>query len=124
MYSNLPSHTDFEHYFDETLAIRNKPKHPKKGEYKEKNRRTPSKKTKEPPKRVNHNWNIKFLTPLLTREAYQIVYVYQKKSILDRCSLLFCFLAPSVVFLFPPLPFFQDMKILCPSLFWLDSDHY
>jgi hypothetical protein len=51
MYSNLPSHTDFEHYFDETLAIRNKPKHPKKGEYKEQNGRTPSKKTKEPPKR-------------------------------------------------------------------------
>jgi hypothetical protein len=66
MYWNLPSHKDFEHYFDETLEIRNKPKHPKKGEYKEQNGRTPSKKTKEPPKRVNHKWNIKFLTPLLS----------------------------------------------------------
>jgi hypothetical protein len=31
-----------------------------------------SKKTKEPPKRVNHKGNIKFLNPLLSQEAYQI----------------------------------------------------
>jgi hypothetical protein len=31
-----------------------------------------SKKTKEPPKRVNHKENIKFLNPLLSQEAYQI----------------------------------------------------
>jgi hypothetical protein len=30
------------------------------------------KKTKEPPKKVNHKGNIKFLKPLLLREAYQI----------------------------------------------------
>jgi hypothetical protein len=39
MYWNLPSYMDFEHYFDETLGIRNEPKHPKKGEYKEQNGR-------------------------------------------------------------------------------------
>jgi hypothetical protein len=44
---------------DETLLIKNKPKHPKKGEYKEQNGRThTSKKTKEPPKRPNHKGNI------------------------------------------------------------------
>jgi hypothetical protein len=32
----------------------------------------PSKKTKEPPKKANHKGNIKFLNPLLMREAYQI----------------------------------------------------
>jgi hypothetical protein len=31
-----------------------------------------SKKTKEPPKRVNHKGNIKLLNPLLSQEAYQI----------------------------------------------------
>jgi len=31
-----------------------------------------SKKIKEPPKRANHKWNIKFLNPLLSLEAYQI----------------------------------------------------
>jgi hypothetical protein len=31
-----------------------------------------SKKTKEPPKRVNHKGNIKFPNPLLLQEAYQI----------------------------------------------------
>jgi hypothetical protein len=31
-----------------------------------------SMKTKEPPKRANHKGNIKFLNPLLSREAYQI----------------------------------------------------
>jgi hypothetical protein len=31
-----------------------------------------SKKTKEPPKRVNHKGNIKFLSPFLLRKAYQI----------------------------------------------------
>jgi hypothetical protein len=31
-----------------------------------------SKKTKEPPKRGNHEGNIKFLSPLLLQEAYQI----------------------------------------------------
>jgi len=107
---------DFEHYFDETLGIRNEPKHPKKGEYKEQNGRTLSKKTKEPPKRVNHKWNIKFLTPpSFPKKHIKYFKFIRKKCISDHCSLLFCF---------PPLPFFQDMKILCPSLFWLDSDHY
>jgi hypothetical protein len=31
-----------------------------------------SKKMKEPPKRVNHKWNIKFLNPFCSPEAYQI----------------------------------------------------
>jgi hypothetical protein len=31
-----------------------------------------SKKTKEPPKRMNHKGNIKFLNPLLSQETYQI----------------------------------------------------
>jgi hypothetical protein len=31
-----------------------------------------SKKMKEPPKRVNHKWNVKFLNPLGLQEAYQI----------------------------------------------------
>jgi hypothetical protein len=31
-----------------------------------------SKKTKQPPKRMNHKGNIKFLNPLLSREAYQM----------------------------------------------------
>jgi hypothetical protein len=31
-----------------------------------------SKKTKEPPKKVNHKGNIKFLNLLLSQEAYQI----------------------------------------------------
>jgi hypothetical protein len=30
------------------------------------------KKAKEPPERVNHKRNIKFLNPLLSQEAYQI----------------------------------------------------
>jgi hypothetical protein len=34
--------------------------------------RPTSKKTKEPPKRVNHKGNIKFLNLLLSQEAYQI----------------------------------------------------
>jgi len=60
---------------DETLPIINKPKHPKKrGECREQNGRRPmSKKTKEPPpKRGNHQGNIKFLSTLLLQEAYQI----------------------------------------------------
>jgi hypothetical protein len=31
-----------------------------------------SKKMKEPPKRVNYKWNIKFVNPLQLQEAYQI----------------------------------------------------
>ncbi len=31
-----------------------------------------SKKMKEPPKSVNHKWNVKFLNPLRLQEAYQI----------------------------------------------------
>jgi hypothetical protein len=31
-----------------------------------------SKKTKEPPKRTNHEGNIKFPKPLMSREAYQM----------------------------------------------------
>jgi len=31
-----------------------------------------SKKTNEPPKKVNHKGNIKFLNPFLSQEAYQI----------------------------------------------------
>jgi hypothetical protein len=54
---------------DETLPIINKPKHPKKGEYKEKMKGPTSKKTKEPTKTANHKENIKFPNPLLSQEA-------------------------------------------------------
>jgi hypothetical protein len=48
------------------LPIINKPKHPKKGEYKEQYMKGPtSKKTKEPPKRANPEGNIKFWQPLM-----------------------------------------------------------
>ncbi len=58
---------------DETLPIINKPKHPKKGGNKRNKMEGPtSKKTKEPPKRVNHKGNIKLLNPLLSQQAYQI----------------------------------------------------
>jgi hypothetical protein len=50
-------------FFDETLPIINKPKHPKKGgNTRNKMERPTSKKTKEPPKRVNHTGNIKFFS--------------------------------------------------------------
>jgi hypothetical protein len=59
---------------DETLPIINKSKHPKKGEYKEKQRKGPtSKKTKEPPKEGKPPRNIKFPNTLLSRKAYQII---------------------------------------------------
>jgi hypothetical protein len=45
----------------ETLPIINKPKHPKKGEYKEQNGRTQIQEDKKPPKRAKHKENIKFL---------------------------------------------------------------
>jgi hypothetical protein len=48
---------------DETLPIKNKPKHPRKGNPRNKMEGPTSKKTKEPPKRANHNSNIKFLKP-------------------------------------------------------------
>jgi hypothetical protein len=55
-------------FFDETLPITNKPKHPKKGGNKRNKMEGPtSKKTKESPKRANHKGN-----PLLSQEAYQI----------------------------------------------------
>jgi hypothetical protein len=40
-----------------------------------------SKKTKEPPKKVNHKENIKFLNPLFSQEAYQI---RKGKDVLNR----------------------------------------
>jgi hypothetical protein len=56
---------------DETLPIKYKPKHPKKGEHKEWNGRTHVQEDqKNPPRRVNHKGNIKFPNPLLSREAY------------------------------------------------------
>jgi hypothetical protein len=62
---------------DETLQIINKPKHSKKqkgvgGDIRNKMEGPMSKKIKKPPKRVNHKGNIKFLNPLLLREAYQM----------------------------------------------------
>ncbi len=56
---------------DETLPIINKPKHPKKGNTRNKMKGTTSKKTKESPKRAHHKGNIKSLNPL-SLEAYQI----------------------------------------------------
>jgi hypothetical protein len=58
---------------DETLPISNKPKHPKKkgGEYNEQNGRTRIQEDKRITQE-NHKGNIKFLDPLLVREAYQI----------------------------------------------------
>jgi hypothetical protein len=41
-----------------------------------------SKKTKEPPKRVNHKRNIKFLNPFLSQEAYQIG---KEEDLLKEC---------------------------------------
>jgi hypothetical protein len=50
-----------------------KPKHPKKKRNKMNKMEGPmSKKTKEPPKKVNHKGNIKFSNPFLSRKAYQI----------------------------------------------------
>jgi hypothetical protein len=48
--------------FDETLPIVNKPKQPRKGEYKEQNERIHIQKTKEPRKRANHKGNIKYFS--------------------------------------------------------------
>jgi hypothetical protein len=59
-------------YYDETFLIIKKPKHPKRGKAKEKMEEPMSMKTKEPPNGANHKGNIKFLNPLLSREAYQI----------------------------------------------------
>jgi hypothetical protein len=50
----------------------NKSKHPKKGNTNNKMEGPMFKKTKKPPKKVNHIRNIKFLNPLLLQEAYQI----------------------------------------------------
>jgi hypothetical protein len=52
---------------DETLPIINKPKHPKKGNTKNKMEGPTSKKTKESPKKANHKGNIKFLNPSIAR---------------------------------------------------------
>jgi hypothetical protein len=58
---------------DETLLIINKPKDAKKGgKTKNKMEGSMSKKTKENPKKVNHEGNIKFPNPLRSQEAYQI----------------------------------------------------
>jgi hypothetical protein len=57
---------------DETLPITNKPKHPKKGNTRNKMEGPTSKKTKELPKRANHKGDIKFLNPFLSLETYQI----------------------------------------------------
>jgi hypothetical protein len=55
------------------LPIINKPKHPKKGEYKEQKGRTSCpRRQKESPKKVNHKGNIKFPNTLPSQEAYQI----------------------------------------------------
>jgi hypothetical protein len=50
----------------------NKAKHPKKGNTNNKMEGPTSKKTKKPPKKVNHIRTIKFLNPFLSRKAYQI----------------------------------------------------
>jgi hypothetical protein len=59
---------------DETLPIINKPKHPKKGKYKERKLKDPRqrRRQKEPPKSANHKRNIKFPNPLLSQGSYQI----------------------------------------------------
>jgi hypothetical protein len=44
----------------------------KRGETRNRMEGPMSKKTKEPPKRVNHKGKFKFLNPLLLQEAYQI----------------------------------------------------
>jgi hypothetical protein len=41
-----------------------------------------SKKTKKPPRKVNHKGNIKFLNPFLLRETYQI---RKGKDLLKGC---------------------------------------
>ncbi len=49
-------------FFDETLQIINKPKHPKKWEYKEQNERTHIQEDKkEPPKRPKDKGNMKLI---------------------------------------------------------------
>jgi hypothetical protein len=58
-------------FYDETLQIINKPKHPKK-RGKQGTKWNTSKKTTEPLKRANDEGNIKFPNPLLSQEAYQI----------------------------------------------------
>jgi hypothetical protein len=54
--------------YNETLPIIIKPKHPKWN----KMEGPMSKKTKEPPKRVNHKGTIKCLNPFLSQETYPI----------------------------------------------------
>jgi hypothetical protein len=51
---------------DETLALINKPKQPKRGKTRNRMEGPTMKKTKEPSKMVNHKGNIKFLNPLLS----------------------------------------------------------
>ncbi len=57
---------ELHHIDDETLPIINKPKHPKRGNTRNKMEGSTSKKTKESPKRANHKGNIKFWNPLLS----------------------------------------------------------
>jgi len=57
---------------DETLPIIKKSKHPKNGEYKDQNRKTYAQEDKKNTKEGKPLGNIKFLKPLLSREAYQI----------------------------------------------------
>jgi hypothetical protein len=50
----------------------NKPKHPKRGNTRNKVEGPMCKKTKEPPKRANHKGNVKLLNLHLLRKIYQI----------------------------------------------------
>jgi hypothetical protein len=61
-------------YYNETLPIINKPKHPKRGKSRKEMEEPTSMKTKEPHKRANHKGNEHQVPepPLLSQEAYQI----------------------------------------------------
>jgi hypothetical protein len=74
---------ELHHIDDETLPIINKPKHPQRGNTRNKMEGLTSKKTKEPPKRANHKGNIKFSNPLLscTFEETRCMYTQNLYSV-------------------------------------------
>jgi hypothetical protein len=52
-----------DYLIDETLPIKYKPKHLERGDTRKKMEGLMSKKTKKPPKTMNHKGNIKFMNP-------------------------------------------------------------
>jgi hypothetical protein len=71
---------------DETLHPIYYPKHtPQKGKTRNKMEGPTSEKTNEPPKKVSHKGNIKFLNPLQWGEAYQIRKIKRREDILKGC---------------------------------------